>query len=289
MYQKFTLKNYGAIFSNLFTAIVLLGAFGINKAEAGAWPVRPGKVLVSLTGSYFNANQIWDKYGKKSDYPDGGYYRSYGLSLYAEIGVSRNLTLVTSIPYISNTFTNNTYKSTGSGLGDAEIGGRIYITNIKFKFYLAAQGTIIVPMYTNNTNGRNLGYQAFGTDAKIIGSGSGKMGGTKSFYYTVEAGARQYSSGEGPVQLRGTASFGLNLDPKNQISLSGAGVYSSSDDKTFTGNIAQVKDFSYVQASINGGHSFTRDFSVFVGYSQFFVGSNTGVGSNFTVSLVNKF
>lgn len=288
MQHKFTLKVSRTLHLKLFTVILLISLMGVKKAQAGAWPVRPGKVLLSLTGTYFNADQKWDTKGNRKQYDDNGYFRSLGAYLYGEFGASRVVTIVASLPYVSNTFTDGGLKSTVNGFGDAEIGGRIYITNIKFKFYLAVQGTIIVPLYTNSDT-RNLGYQAFGTDLKLIGSGSGKLGGNKSFYYTLELGGRQYSSSTGPQQLRSTLSLGFNLDPKNQIALSGNGVYSYSDYKQFDNNLAENKDFSYVQASISAGHTFTKDFSVFIGYNQFVVGRNTGIGSNFSLSFINKF
>ncbi|WDF56352.1 hypothetical protein [Mucilaginibacter sp. KACC 22063] len=288
MHHKFTSSYPFGHYCKFLIITLIVVSCGISNANAGAWPVRPGKVLLSLTGTYFNADQKWDENGRKQQYDDNGYFRSLSMYLYGEFGASRVVTIVTSIPYVSNTFTNSGLKSTVSGLGDAEIGGRIYITNIKFKFYLAVQGTIVVPLYTNTAD-KNLGYQAFGTDVKIIGSGSGKLSASKSFYYTVELGGRQYSSSTGPQQLRGTASFGINLDPKNQLAFSGNGVYSHSDYKQFDNNLAANKDFSYVQASISAGHTFTKDFSVFVGYNQFVAGRNTGIGSNFSLSFINKF
>ncbi|MCJ8211892.1 hypothetical protein MUY27_19395 [Mucilaginibacter sp. RS28] len=281
-------KNINPIVVKILAIVFVSCTFLGQQAHAGAWPVRPGKVLVSLTGSYFKASRLWDRKGKSSAYADSGSFNSKGLYLYSEIGASRVFTVIVSVPYVSNTYSDTRGKSTQSSFGDAEVGGRVYLANINFKFYFAIQGTVIVPLYSDSPT-QNVGYQSLGTDLRLVGSGSGSLGGDKSCYYTIEIGGRQYATGNGPFQLRSTVSYGINLDKKDQLAFSGSGVLSQSSDKAFRGNLSQNKDFSYVQASISAGRSFTKNFSVFLAYNQFVVGRNTGIGSNVSLSLINKF
>lgn len=271
----------------LFASILLISILKVSNTYAGGTPVRKGTYVVTATFSYFSATRVWDKSGVASDYPENGYFNSGGVSLYGEYGASRQVTLVASLPYSYNTYAQSSFKAVAQGIGDAEVGARYYLGNVDFKFYMAFQGSMVVPLYNVTTN--NLGFGSFGADFKLIGSGSAPLGGEKSFFYSLEAGGRQYFNESGPFQLRSTASVGLSFDKQNTFSLGSSGVLSTSSNKTFNNNILVNKDFRYLNASASLGHTFSPAISVYVNYTKFFVGRNTGIGSNASLSFVTRF
>ena len=263
-----------------FTVVTALFINFSPKAQAGGWPVRKGKLLTSLSVSYFRANSAWDSTGRLRNYPGGGYFASQSIALYAEYGISRRWTGIASMPYVLNQIKQDSLKISQYGFGDFELGLRYYLTNIEFKYYIALQGTAIIPFY----KGQSLGLGATGTDLSILMSGAGKK-----YYFTVQAGGRAYFSDTGPTQFRYNGTIGYNIDTHNQLSVGMAGVISSSTNKAFNINFVQNRDFAYHQASLSYGYLVNRDLSFFATVNQFVFGRNTGMGTNIALSVSKKF
>jgi hypothetical protein len=132
-------------------------------------------------------------------------------------------------------------------------------------------------MYTNNAS---LGYGEEGGELKLAFSGTGHLS-DLSTYFNVEDGVRQYFGTNGPIQDRYSGTFGLTLDENflNQISATVSGIYSKSNDKSFSAlHTLSNKDFNFVQASLAYGHTFTPEISVFLSGGKFITGRNTGNG-----------
>lgn len=271
-------------FKTKMVVILVICCFAViqfkQTAKAGAWPVRKGKFITSLTFSSFTANSKWDSIGRLSDYPGGGYFKSQGIALYTEYGISRRVTGILSLPYVFNQVKQNDVSYSQKGFSDAEVGLRFYLTNIKFKYYLALQATTIVPLYKAST----LGFGSNGGDLGLVFSGSGK-----SYYFNLQADGRQYFSATGPTQVRYTGTFGLNIDKHDQFSVGASGVWSTSINKTFSANIVQNQDFSYTQVSASYGYIFNTNTSLFATVNQFVVGRNTGMGTNIALSISQRF
>jgi hypothetical protein len=268
-------------------ALLITGSLSYTpQAKAGGWPTRKGKLLISPSVNYFYADKYWDQQGKVQNYAKDGHFTSTGLYIYSEYGLTKRVTLVGSVPVISNHYEQSDYKNTSTGIADMEFGARYYLANINYKYYFAIQGMVVLPGY-KNTPDRNLGYEALGGEVKLIGSGSGKMG-KKAFYFNLEGGVRQYVADKGPFQFRYTGSFGLSLAKKHQVIVGASGLVSSSTNKTFSGNLVSNKDFSYTQGSFSYGYSITPNFMLFAGVNRFLVGTNTGIGTNGSLSVVVK-
>jgi hypothetical protein len=232
----------------LLIAFLLIGALRGNS-YAGGFPVRPHSLLLSPSVSYFYANKAWDSIGHLASFPSNGHFSSLTYQLYAEYGLSRRFTLVAQLPYVTNTFVQGNYKNTAAGLTDLETGIRWYVANIDYRFYFMVQGTVITPLYVNNPS---LGYGLTG----------------------------------GELRYSGTLGFNLDKQFKNQISVSVGGFYSTSTNKQFSYVQYANKDFSFNQVSLSYGHSFSREFSIFLTGGKFINGRNTGDGASGTVSLV---
>lgn len=268
----------------LLIVVLLIGAMRSNS-YAGGFPVRPHSLLVSPSVSYFYANKAWDSVGHLAPFPGNGHFSSVTYQLYAEYGLSKRFTLVAQLPYVTSTYEQSDFKHTSAGLTDLETGIRWYVANIDYRFYFMVQGTVITPLYVSDPS---FGYGLTGGELKLMFSGSMKMLGTNA-YFSLENGFRQYISSTGPFQDRYNGTFGLNLDKrfKNQISVSVGGFYSTSSNKQFLpAQYYANKNFSFNQVSLSYGHSFSREFSIFLTGSKFISGRNTGDGASGSVSLV---
>lgn len=269
-----------------FIATVSLLAAMQQHVFADGFPVRPKKFVINPSISYFVATRAWDSARVNHPFPQNGKFTALTMTLFAEYGISRRWYFVATLPYTTNTFTQTGFKSVNSGLTDLETGLRYYLANINYKHYIMLQGTVITPLYTNP----NLGYGLTGAELKLSLAGSGHLFGLPS-YYSLEDGVRQYFGSNGPIQDRYSSTYGITLDKqfKNQVSLSLGGIYSVSNFKTFNNvNPTTNKDFAFNQVSLSYGHSFSREFSVFVGAGTFINGRNTGDGSNVSFGIVIK-
>jgi hypothetical protein len=268
----------------VIAALLVISCSGI--AFAGGFPLRPGRLIISPSVSYFFANSKWDTAGHKVAFPNNGQFTSYSYSLYAEYGISRRFSLVASVPFLVNTYSETNYLNVNSGVGDLETGLRYYIGNINFRSYFTIQGTIITPLYTN----LNLGYGLTGGEIKLSYGGGGHLFGCNSFY-VLENAVRQYFGSSGPLQYRYNASYGLSLDKKfrNQISVALTGFYSTSNNKEFNLlNPINNKDFAFNQVSLSYGHSFNKNFSLFLTGGHFITGRNTGDGLTASAALIYR-
>ncbi|MCO5937217.1 hypothetical protein NAF17_16850 [Mucilaginibacter sp. RB4R14] len=256
-----------------------------TSSHAGGFPVRPKRLLLSPSFSYFYADRGWDSLRRKSLFANGGQFESLGVSLYVEYGLSRRFTLVALLPYVKNTYEENTAKTVSSGLTDLEIGVRYYLANINYIYYFTVQGTFITPLY----NDLALGYKQQGAEVKFSFAGSGKVLG-KNYYFTAENGFRQYFGPDGPFQDRYNGTFGLTLDRKfrHQVSVSLSGFYSTSSFKAFSPIQAINKNFAFNQVSLTYGYTFSRRLSTFLSAGHFINGRNTGDGATANVSLLFK-
>jgi len=273
----------------LFFILILLTASVSVVFADGGFPVRPGRLLIAPSASYFFSNTQWDSTGVKKSFPNAGKYTSVGITLYAEYGISRRFAAIVSLPYVYNTYTQNVAPRTTvtSGLTDLETGLRYYLFNINFVYYFSLQGTAITPTYSNNPN---LGYGEEGGELKLAFSGTGSLFG-KSTYFNASDGVRQYFGNNGPIQNRYTGTFGITLDDefKNQISLSLSGINSFSDDKKFISGIPETnRNYSFIQASLSYGYSFTRELALYATGGKFLTGRNTSDGTIFSLALIYR-
>jgi len=271
--------------------LALITALAQNQSQAGGFPIRPGRLILSPSVTYFFADKQWDSTGTKKSFPLNGKFTSISISLYAEYGISRRFSAVALVPYVINDFKQTGYDQKYSGLTDAETGLKYYLANINYVYYFSLQATAITPMYKNPTNGGPLlGYGTEGAELKLSFAGSGTLF-DRSYYFNVDNGVRQYFGTAGPLQDRYNGTFGLTLDRqfKEQISASIGGFYSVSTDKNFNDpNPTLTKDFQFTQVSISYGHAFSHQLSLFLTGGQFIIGKNTGDGTSASLAFVYR-
>ena len=271
----------------LATFLLFIASRQLSYATGG-FPDRPGRLIISASASYFFANSGWDTLGVKRPFANNGQYSSIGFTMFAEYGISRRFAAVVTVPYVINNYQQDGSPATKSmGLTDMETGLKYYLANIAHIYYFSLQATAITPLYTSTD--QSLGYKEEGAELKLAFSGTGHLFGGAS-YFNLDDGVRQYFGTNGPIQDRYNATYGVSLDKKfyNQLSVSLGGIYSQSNDTRFSHIFGTNKDFSFVQASLSYGHSFGREFSIFISGGKFITGRNTGDGMTGTFALIYK-
>lgn len=174
----------------LFLTLILFTSSKNIVFADGGFPVRPGRLLIAPSVSYFFSSTQWDSTGVKKPFPNGGKYSSVGVTLYTEYGISRRFAAIVSVPYVYNNYMQNIAprNTVTSGLTDMETGIRYYLANIDFVYYFSLQGTAVTPLYSNNAS---LGYGEEGAELKLAFSGTGTLF-NRSTYFNAADGVRQY-------------------------------------------------------------------------------------------------
>ena len=264
-----------------------------NSARAGGFPVRPGRLILSPSVGYFFANKQWDSTGRKQSFPGNGKFTSETIALYAEYGISRRFSVVATLPYTFNQYTQSGGQSANySGLTDLETGIKYYLFNINYIYYFSLQGTAITPLYKNPVYGTapELGYGEEGGELKLSAAGTGTLF-DRSVYFDASNAVRQYFGTQGPIQDRYQVTGGITLDKafKNQVSLTFGGIWSESDNKGIAyKNPEQSKNFAFKQLTLSYGHSFSYRFSTFLSVGQFLTGRNTGDGTSVSLAVAYR-
>jgi hypothetical protein len=287
-FNSLLIMNFNKPLSRLLLlTLILFIASQKSSYASGGFPDRPGRLVISTSASYFFANSQWDSLGVKKPFAKNGQYTSYGFTLFTEYGISRRFAAVVTLPYVLNDYHQDDYKSTSNGLTDMEAGLKYYLANINYIYYFSLQATAIIPLY--NSTDQSLGYGEEGAELKLAFSGTGHLFGGAS-YFNLDDGVRQYFGANGPIQNRYSLTYGVSLDKNfyNQISATLSGIYSVSNDKRFSPILETNKDFSFLEASLSYGHSFGRQFSIFLTGGKFLTGRNTGDGTTATVALIYK-
>ncbi|WP_259071073.1 hypothetical protein HDF24_09965 [Mucilaginibacter sp. X4EP1] len=277
-------------FTRFLFLTLILSVISKNIAFAdGGFPVRPGRLLIAPSVSYFFSSTQWDSTGVKKPFPNGGKYSSVGVTLYAEYGISRRFAAIASVPYVYNNYMQNVAprNTVTSGLTDMETGIRYYLANIDFVYYFSLQGTAVTPLYSNNAS---LGYGEEGAELKLAFSGTGTLF-NRSTYFNAADGVRQYFGTNGPIQNRYSGTFGMTLDEdfKNQLSVSLSGINSFSDDKRFISGIPETnRNYSFIEASLSYGYSFSHEIALYATGGKFLTGNNTSDGTIFSLAFIYR-
>jgi len=268
-----------------FVAILL---FSNMQAQAGGRPVGKKRLFIIATSSYFFNDQYWDENGKVTSYDNNGKYSTFSLSLSAEYGFSRRVSLIASLPYSVNFFKNSVNSTTVGSLGDASIGMSYYIANIAYRTYFSVQTNFLFPVY-HNTDSLNHGYGDVGANVQFLASGDFKIG-EKSFSFSGTVGASQYIGDLAPLQLSFSGTLGFTITKKDQVSLTETTASSFSPSKAFDPTSpVPAKDFTYSEITATIAHNISRNKSFFLSGTRFIVGKNTGIGNTLSLGYAYKF
>jgi hypothetical protein len=271
--------------------LLLLSITAANRAYAG-WPIGKYRNVVIPSFNYYTSKDTWTSTGQKITGAPGTGFTSYSFGLYAGYGITRRLDAIVNllVPFQNSAYKSSTgeiIKQSSSGVGDLQAGLAYNLVNFGYKSFLSVQVSGIIPLY-DTTKTVALGYAAYGAETDLMYSGSIDAGFLKHTYFNTMVGFRRYFDNQGPNVFIYTASLGIPLGRRNQISFEVGGQNSSSINKAFNPNLAINRDFSFTKGSFNYGHTFTRRFSVFTTAFYTFVGRNTGQGYGGSVQTIFK-
>ncbi|RVU00532.1 hypothetical protein EOD41_11045 [Mucilaginibacter limnophilus] len=269
--MKKHLFKYLVLFYMLIPATLLAG-----------WPVGKRHYVISASYSLFAANKSWDSVGTLRG--DRGKFMAHSFSVSGIYGLGRNVDLSVNLPFSFLTSTSaNGYSANTSGPGDLQVGLNFALKNFNYSNYISLYVGGILPLY-KNTAVRSLGLGNSGATVKLMNTGG--LG--KKAYYDIQLGVNKYFGLNAPVQGTGDFTLGFKLSRWDQLTFNVGGVYSYSEDKSFSLNTFSVRDFAYAKGAIGYGHSFSKRFTLFASGFYTFIGRNSGQGYGGALTCMMK-
>lgn len=243
------------------------------------FPIGKFRDIVVPTFSYYKQTDRFDGQDKVIKGAPGTGFTSYSMNLYFGYGISRRLDFIASVPYlyqVNKLAPGNT--ATNQGAGDMIVGLSYNLVNFSYLRYLSVQVSGIVPLYANDNPNAALGLADYGTEVKLMYSGTLPKTLFDKGYFNTELAYRRYYDMQGPDQVSFTGTIGLPVSKHDQFSLDMVFFKSFSSNKAFNSNFFAERDFAFFKPQLNFGHQFSRRFSAFVGGFYVPFGLNTGVG-----------
>jgi hypothetical protein len=272
----------------LTIAVVAILLLSSTAAHAGGRPVGKRRLFISLGASYFYNSKYSDQDRQVQTYANNGHNQSLSASASAEYGFSRRVSLMASVPFVSNTVKSDLASNTINTLGDGQVGVRYYIANISYRTYFSIQSNLIFPLYVN-TDAVNRGYGKLGSSLTLAGSGDFKMFG-KAFFFETDVSSSKYFGGDAPFQGTFTASLGFAVSKYYSLSLSESSALSYSITKDLNPlSSSPAKDYSSNQITAGLSRGIGKSRSLSLSYTTFISGRNTAIGSSISLGYGFKY
>lgn len=245
-----------------------------NSFTAG-WMPDKGKAKFIPYYSLYSASSFKDLEGEFTNYQRNGRFLSHGLRLYNEYGLEEGMALVTVLPFLNNTYREDSFSQTNFNLSDIEIGIRKYFLNLDTNYHLMGQATALFPFYSNAKNPVT-GLGKTGVELKVIFGGSIKRYQYKPFI-KAEFAFRQFING--PPQVLYQALLGYNLSATHQLNIEASGTASYGTSALFDqSNVAINQRFAFHKLTFNYGLRISPAVSIYAGVFRDFANWNTGIG-----------
>ncbi len=192
--------------------VALAAALRVGAAHAGAWAQGEGQGLVIVATTFDTSGQAFDAKGRLSPV---SYYRKFELGLYAEYGLTDNVTLVAR-PSFENVTTGGPPPGAYRGIEAMEAGARVQLAKIGDAVF-AAQALVKIPGSTNRSNTALAGSTADEIEARFLAGASISAFDRPGF---IEADvAWRGRDGGHPGEARLDVTLGLRVTDKAQLLL----------------------------------------------------------------------
>ncbi|MBI5185064.1 MAG: hypothetical protein HZA01_04975 [Nitrospinae bacterium] len=106
---------------NFFLVTLLLIVFLPAAALGGAWTERKGRGYNKLAFNYYHSDKNYDTAGNKADAPFNGDFRDANVSIYADYGITDELTVLLSAFYKSMRYMDDNLTEHTDAFGDPEL------------------------------------------------------------------------------------------------------------------------------------------------------------------------
>jgi len=254
-----------------------------SAAQAGAWTQERGALQTINSKTFYNANSFYDSHGnKKSQAP----YDKAELSLYAEYGLFKDITIGGQISAAIASIGINGARYLGYNLGDTEIFARKNIWQDAHAVF-SLQPSIILPSPDAKNAVPKIGSDylsaglraAYGQNFKALGK----------WHYADLSAAYIARTASPADQLKFDLTFGLNLSKKIQLIPQAFITKSTKHIKQSSLTQSSADNYDVVKLQLSVQYQWDEKRALQFGAFSAVSGKNTGAGRGIMVSFVRNF
>ena len=262
-------------------------------ASAGAWTAEEGAVYLKGAVNYFETS---NRFGPENGFEN---FQNTNFNVYLEYGIKDNLTLFTTGSYSDLENRTDGVVTTGSGIGDIDIGLRYRV--IDGPVIVSVQGLFKAPYLYSDDSELPLGNGQEDFEGKLLfGKSFGKLG-----YGGLEVGYRVRT--DAPVdEFRFLVEYGINVNDKTYLRTKLDGIHAAGNSPAVNtntlpdpGSIFIVDtallnpqlplEFDLGRVEYTAGYKLTDTIAAEITGTTAVYGDNTLKGTNIQVALVSSF
>lgn len=271
----------------LASIFLMFHVIAASPCFSGGWSMPEGNLYSRFAFNYYTADQNFNDDGDRKDFSNHGDFTDFNESLYVEYGVSKNLTLVSSLVYKHLHYEDDTIDSKTYGVGDIELATRYCLWRNGGSAF-STQGLVKFPEAYDEDKLVALGNGQYDFEIRLLFGQS--LHPVIPGYVNVEAGYRFRC--EAPAdEFRYLVEMGMDLTPKfyGRVKLDGIlGIGNEDGTIDRMGNPTTTADFDLGKLDTCLGCNITDQWGIEVGCSPSIYGKNTAAGTTWTAAIVYK-
>lgn len=254
---------------------------------AGAWTARQGAYYDKLAFNYYYSHETFNKTGTRSGTPNNGAFTDYNLSNYFEYGLFNSLTVINSIAYkwLENEDTAN--RTTGTGVGDVDLGLRYKLLDSDKVGIVSTQLLVKIPGAYDQKDSLPLGNGQYDTELRLLYGRS--LYPLIPGYGNVEIGYR-WRAEDPSDEIRYLVELGVDVskDLYTRAKLDGTLSVDNGKKRDGTGNPTTTNNFDLGKLDLTLGYKAAPNWGVEASYVPSLYGQNTAAGATYSVALYFK-
>jgi protein XagA len=254
---------------------------------AGAWTAKQGAYYDKLAFNYYYSHETFDTTGKRSGTPNNGTFTDYNLSNYFEYGVFDSLTVINSIAYKWLENEDNTNRTTGTGVGDVDLGLRYKLLDSDKVGIVSSQLLVKIPGDYSKNDSLPLGNGQYDTELRLLYGRS--LYPLVPGYGNVEIGYR-WRAEDPSDELRYLIEFGVDVTKTIYTRAKLDGTMSIDNGKKLdgSGNPTTTNNFDLGKLDLTVGYKVAPNWGIEASYVPALYGQNTAAGATYSLALYLK-
>ena len=271
---------------SLLLALLLVSTC-VGTSFAGAWTAAQGAFYEKIAYNYYTSRDIFDKSGKRAATPNNGSFTDNNVSNYFEYGLFDRLTLVNSLSYKWLKNQDDDTSSTGSGLGDVDLGARYKLLDSPTVGIVATQLLVKIPGGYSTTDPLPLGNGQYDTELRLLYGRS--LWPLIPGYGNVEIGYR-WRAEDPSDEIRYLLELGVDITKNIYTRAKLDGTISVNNGKKLdtNGNPTSSNNFDLGKLDVTAGYKVAPNWGIEASYVPALYGQNTASGSTYSLSVYVK-
>lgn len=266
--------------------IVIVGTYAL-PSFAGAWTAKQGAYYEKLAFNYYYSHETFDTTGKRTGTPNNGKFTDINVSNYFEYGLFDSLTVINSLTYKWLENEDNSNRTTGTGLGDVDLGLRYKLLDSDKIGIVATQLLVKIPGAYSASDPLPLGNAQYDTELRLLYGRS--LYPLIPGYGNVELGYR-WRAQDPSDEIRYLVEFGVDIskDFYTRAKLDGTLSVDNGKKRDGTGNPTTTNNFDLGKLDLTLGYKAAPNWGVEASYVPAIYGQNTAAGATYSLALYFK-